>query len=125
MPPARSLLGGLLGAVALLLLLIGTHSQMHTQVDIFDDTCDAQLQGLWNSYTSPPVAPVAGCNTTCLAACYTTLNLAIYSERKQNCPLQADIIHCMHVSVCVGLGAASVGQEPRGWCLRLELYDIG
>ncbi|KAL4853084.1 hypothetical protein ACK3TF_005868 [Chlorella vulgaris] len=96
-PAPATLWGTLVGAVAMLVLLQGTLSQMHTTVEVFDDSCDAQLQSLWNNYTAPPVWPVAGCDKACLAECYTTLDQAIYSEKKQHCPLQVDIIRCMHV----------------------------
>ncbi|PRW57202.1 hypothetical protein C2E21_3858 [Chlorella sorokiniana] len=84
-------------AVALAALVgHGVRSQVHTQVEILDDSCDARLQYLWGNYTNPPVAPVAGCDRACLSACYTTLNWAIYSEAKQDCPHQTDIIACFH-----------------------------
>lgn len=127
--------GGMLGAAALLLLLLqGTHSQMHTTVEVMNDSCDAQLQSLWNNYTSPPVSPVAGCNQSCLAACYDTLNWAIYSEKKQDCPYQTDIIRCMHVRLnCRGEGAAKRGggcavpRRPRFWpgSRRLNVAPAG
>lgn len=97
--PARGGLWAAAAALLLLLLLGGTSlAQMHTTVESFDDSCDAQLQALWSNYTAPPVAPVAGCNATCLSACYDTLNWALYSEKMQNCPHQDEIIRCMHVS---------------------------
>jgi hypothetical protein len=92
--------GALWAAAACLLLLLGGTSvaQMHTTVESFSDSCNTQLQALLSNYTTPPVAPVAGCNATCLSACYDTLNWALYSEKMQYCPHQDDIIHCMHVS---------------------------
>lgn len=86
-----------LAALAACLLPLG-HSQVHTQVEILDDTCDAQLQELWFLYTAPPTAPVAGCDRDCLAACYKTLQWGIYSEKQQDCPTQDAMIACFYVS---------------------------
>ena len=82
-----------------------------TQVEILDDSCDAQLAALWGNYTSPPVAPVAGCDRDCLQACYHTLNWAIYSEKLQDCPTQDAIIACFHVSCCCCSGGAAAGRR--------------
>ena len=93
-------------AASLLLLLCtwlqGVHTQVHTRVDVLTDSCDSQLTWLWGNYSSPPVAPVAGCDTACLAGCGSTLDEAIYSEKVQHCPLQTDIIRCFHVSAGSG-----------------------
>ena len=111
MPSSRLVLGGL--AAIVLLLGAGVHTQMHTRVEVIDDTCDAQLQYLWGNYTNPPVAPIAGCDSKCLAACQVTLDWAIYSEKQQNCPLQTDIIRCFHVS-CGGRGGGAGGSRHAG-----------
>ena len=95
-----------LAALATLLLALdATRSQMPTNVETLSDTCDEQLDSLWGNYTNPPVSPVAGCNKSCLASCYDTLNWAVYSENMQDCPLQKDIIRCMHVSPRSGVNA--------------------
>ena len=109
MPSSRLVLGGL---AAVALLLAACTAQMHTRVEVIDDTCDAQLGYLWGNYTNPPVAPVAGCDRDCLAACRVTLDWAIYSEKQQNCPLQTDIIRCFHVS-CRGGPRAGVSGGGR------------
>ncbi|KAL4450126.1 hypothetical protein ABPG77_010795 [Micractinium sp. CCAP 211/92] len=96
-PRSAALAGVALCVLAALAALTGVSSQMHTQVEILDDSCDAQLEAIWQAYAAPPVAPVAGCNETCIQACGTTLNWAIYSEKVQNCPMQEDIVRCFHV----------------------------
>ncbi|KAL4452449.1 hypothetical protein ABPG75_008111 [Micractinium tetrahymenae] len=96
-PRSAALAGVALCALAALAALQGVSSQMHTQVETLDDSCDAQLDALWQAYAAPPVAPVAGCDEACLQACGTTLNWAVYSEKVQNCPVQEDIIRCFHV----------------------------
>ena len=124
MPPSRLVLGGL---AAVALLLAACTAQMHTRVEVIDDTCDAQLGYLWGNYTNPPVAPVAGCDRYCLAACQATLEWAIYSEKQQNCPLQTDIIRCFHVS-CRERGGAvagvSGGRRQAGRPHQLDLLCL-
>ncbi|PSC72241.1 polyhomeotic 2 [Micractinium conductrix] len=101
MPAAAPAQGRPPWALAAVLLLVAaalqSAAQVHTQVEILDDSCDSQLDALWGNYTAPPVSPVAGCDRACLSACHDTLYDAIYSEQQQHCPLQTDIVRCFHV----------------------------
>lgn len=90
-------------------------------MEILDDSCDAQLEALWQAYQAPPVAPVAGCDEACLNACYTTLHWAVYSEKQQNCPMQEDIIRCFHVSCCPCCAYCACWACCRGMALPLQL----
>lgn len=82
-------------------------------MEILDDSCDAQLEALWQAYANPPVAPVAGCDEACIQACGTTLNWGLYSEKVQDCPVQEDMVRCFHVSVA-GAGRAGCSRGRAG-----------
>lgn len=84
-PAPATLWGALVGAVAMLVLLQGTLSQMHTTVEVFDDSCDAQLQSLWNNYTAPPGTP------TFASICYGPLRHSIVSPCNLQCGRWRDV----------------------------------